>query len=267
MNATATHRHAAPPHPFSLQGKVALVTGSTMGIGEATARVLAEAGAHVIVSSRKPDDCERVAAALRNDGLSAEGRACHIGRMEDIEAMGQHLRAAHGGLDILVNNAVLSPWRSIDDTDPALFAKTVEVNLRGYWYLSREATRLMKGRNPGGTSSIVNIASIAALHPDRMLGLYSTLKTALIGMSRSFALEYGDQGVRVNTVLPGLIRTKLADAYEPETQARYIAKTPAGRLGEVRDIGNAVLYLSSDAASFVTGTQLVVDGGITIATL
>lgn len=250
--------------PFELRGRVALVTGSTMGIGEATARVLAEAGAHVVISSRKADECERVAAEFRQTGLSAEGRVCHIGRMEDLASMAEHLRERHGGLDILVNNAVLSPWRSIDDTDPALFTKTVEVDLRGYWYLSVEATKLMKLRGGG---SIVNIASIAALHPDRMLGLYSTLKTALIGMSRAFALEYGEFGIRVNTVMPGLIETRLADAYTPEAQARFLAKTPLRRLGKPQDIGHAVLFLASDAASFVTGASLVADGGITIASL
>ncbi len=251
--------------PFDLRGKVALVTGSTKGIGEATGRVLAEAGAHVVISSRRQDDCDRVAGGLRDDGLLAEGRACHIGRMEDIEEMSRQLLETHGGLDILVNNAVLSPWRSIEDTEPGLFAKAVEVNLRGYWYLSLEAVRLMRGRNPGGTTSIVNIGSVAALHPDRMLGLYSTLKAALIGMSRSFALEYGEQGTRVNTVLPGLIRTRLADAYDEAATTRYLAKTPVGRLGTERDIGHAVLYLASDAAGFVTGTTLVVDGGLTIS--
>jgi len=267
LNTTIDHPENGPAKTFDLNNKVALITGSTKGIGEATARVLAEAGAHVLISSRKQNDCDRVASELRADGLSAEGRACHIGRMEDIEAMGRHLASIHGGLDILVNNAVLSPWRSIDDTEPGLFAKAVDVNLRGYWYLSLEATRLMKGRNPGGTTSIVNIASVAALHPDRMLGLYSTLKTALIGMSRSFALEYGGHGVRVNTVMPGLIQTDLANAYDEESKARHIAKTPVGRLGNVRDIGNAVLYLSSDAASFVTGTSLVIDGGLTISAM
>ncbi len=251
-------------NPFDLSGRTALVTGSTQGIGEATARVLAEAGAHVVISSRKADDCERVAAELRADGLSAEGRVCHIGRMEDIASMGEHLRSTRGGLDILVNNAVLSPWRTIDDTDPGLFMKACEVNLRGYWYLSLEATKLMK---PRGGGSITNIASIAAFHPDKMLGLYSTLKTALIGMSRSFAVEYGAFGIRVNTLMPGLIRTKLSEVYEPETKKRFLDKTPLGRLGEGEDIGNAVLYLSSPAASFVTGINLVVDGGITITTL
>jgi NAD(P)-dependent dehydrogenase (short-subunit alcohol dehydrogenase family) len=249
-------------HPFDLSGKVALITGSTMGIGEGTARVLAQAGAHVVISSRKAEDCERVAQTLRDEGLSAEGRVCHIGRMEDIASMAEHLRERHGGLDILVNNAVLSPWRTIDDTDVALFTKTVEVDLRGYWYLSLEATKLMK---PRGGGSIVNIASIAAWHPDKMLGLYSTLKTALIGMSRAFALEYGEFGIRVNTLLPGVIQTKLSEVYDAPTQARFIAKTPVRRLGQPQDIGYAVLYLSAPSGAFVTGASLPVDGGITVS--
>ena len=249
----------AYPKPFDLSGKVALVTGSTMGIGEGTALVLARAGAHVVISSRKADDCARVAQAFRDQGLSAEGRACHIGRMDDIAAMGEHLRERHGGLDILVNNAVLSPWRTIADTDEALFTKTVEVDLRGYWYMSVEATRLMA---PRGGGSIVNIASVAALHPEKMLGLYSTLKTALIGMSRSFAIEYGAIGVRVNTVLPGVIQTRLADAFDADQKARVIAKNPVGRLGEVDDIANMVLFRAGSASSYCTGQEFVVDGGV-----
>jgi NAD(P)-dependent dehydrogenase (short-subunit alcohol dehydrogenase family) len=252
----------APAHPFDLRGKVALVTGSTHGIGAATARVLAQAGAHVLVSSRKPDECEQAAQALRDEGLSAEARACHIGRMEDIAAMSAHLAAAHGGLDILVNNAVLSPWRSIDDTDPALFMKTVEVNLRGYWYLSVEATRLMK---PRGGGSIVNISSLSAWHPEKMLGLYGTLKTALLGMSRVFALEYGEFGIRANTVLPGVIDTRLAQAFDGEARERILKKTPVQRLGQPEEIGYAVLYLSSPAGAFVTGASLAVDGGMSIS--
>ena len=248
-------------NPFDLKGKVALVTGSTMGIGEATARVLAQAGAHVVISSRKQADCDRVAGEFRESGLSAEGRACHIGRMEDIAAIAEHLRERHGGLDILVNNAVLSPWRTIEETDVGIFTKAVEVDLRGYWYLSVEATKLMK---PRGAGSIVNIASVAAWHPEKMLGLYSTLKTALIGMSRAFALEYGEFGIRVNTVLPGLIQTNLADAFDDETKARVTARTPLRRLGNPEDVGHAVLYLSTPAGSFVSGASLVVDGGMSV---
>ncbi len=253
---------AARPNPFDLSGKVALVTGSTMGIGEGIARTLAQAGAHVIISSRKAEDCARVAQQFRDEGLSAEPRVCHIGRMEDIAAMAAHLGEKHGGLDILVNNAVLSPWRSIEDTDPALFTKAVEVNLRGNWYLSVEATKLMK---PRGGGSIVNIASVAALHPDKMLALYSTLKTAMIGMSRSFALEYGEFGIRVNTILPGVIETKLAKAFDGPAREKILGSTPLGRIGAPQEIGYAVLYLSASSGAFVTGASLVVDGGLSIA--
>lgn len=248
-------------NPFDLSGKVALVTGSTMGIGEGIARVLAQAGAHVIISSRKQDDCDRVAASFKEQGLSAEGRACNIGYMDDIAAMSKHLQDQHGGLDILVNNAVLSPWRSIEDTDEGLFTKTVEVNLRGYWYMSVEAAKLMR---PRGGGSIVNIASVAAWHPDKMLGLYSTLKTSLIGMSRSFALEYGADGIRANTILPGVFKTRLAEAYDEAAQQRIIDKTTLKRLGETEEIGYAVLYLSSAAGAYVTGASLPVDGGATV---
>ena len=251
-----------PNIPFSLSGKIALITGSTMGIGLGIARVLAGAGAHVIISSRKPEDCARVADELKKEGLSAEGRACHIGRMEDIAAMAAHLKERHGGLDILVNNAVLSPWRSIDDTDDTLFMKAMEVNMRGNWYLSVEATKLMK---PRGGGSIVNISSVAAMHPDRMLALYSTFKTAMIGMSRSFALEYGEFGIRVNTILPGLIDTKLAKAFEGEEMKKIVGGTPLRRIGQPEEIGYAVLYLSSAAGAFVTGASLVIDGGASIA--
>jgi NAD(P)-dependent dehydrogenase (short-subunit alcohol dehydrogenase family) len=247
---------------FDLKDKIALVTGSTMGIGESTARVLAHAGAHVIISSRKQPDCDRVAASLCDAGFTAEGVACHIGRMEDIVAMTDHLKTRHGGLDVLVNNAVLSPFRSIAETDLGLFTKTVEVDLRGYWFLSAEAAKLMSARGGG---SIINIASVAALHPDSGLALYSTLKTALLGLTRSFAAEYGPLGVRVNAILPGLIQTKLAEKYDDDQQARVTGRTPLGRLGQPEDIGYAVQYLASPAAAFVTGSSLVVDGGLTVS--
>ena len=255
---------AIASHPFDLTGKVALVTGSTKGIGLATARVLAKAGAHVIISSRKADECESVARELEDEGLNAEPWACHIGRMEDIARIAEHLRSQHGGLDILVNNAVLSPWRSIDDTDEALFTKTVEVNLRGYWYLAKEAATLMK---PRGGGSIVNIASVSALHPEKMLGLYSTLKTALIGMSRVFALEYGAYGIRANTIIPGVFKTRLADAFDAETQKKLLAKLPLGRLGEPEEIGYAIQFLCAASGAYITGSSITIDGGMTISAI
>ncbi|MDP7546926.1 MAG: SDR family NAD(P)-dependent oxidoreductase, partial [Alphaproteobacteria bacterium] len=184
---------------FDLSGRVALVTGSSMGLGRATAQVLAEYGAHVVISSRKQDACDAVAAEFRDQGLSAEGRACNIGDGAAIEATYEHLAQQHGRLDILVNNAVLSPWRSIPDTDPGLLKKALEVNIGGYWQMSVGAAKLMQ---QGGGGSIVNISSTAARHATPMLALYSTFKASLDGMTRSFALEFGEFGVRVNTIAP-----------------------------------------------------------------
>ncbi|MBL6954157.1 MAG: glucose 1-dehydrogenase [Alphaproteobacteria bacterium] len=247
---------------FDLHGRVALVTGSTMGLGRATAQVLAEHGAHVVISSRKQDACDAVAAEFRDLGFSAEGRACNIGDGAAIEAMYQYLAAQHGRLDILVNNAVLSPWRSILDTDPGLLKKALEVNIGGYWQMSVGAVKLMQ---QVGGGSIVNISSTAARHATPMLALYSTFKASLDGMTRAFALEFGEFGIRVNTVLPGLFDTTLADAFGDEGKQRAIAQTPLGRLGRPNEIGYAVLYLASDAGAYVTGTSLVIDGGRTVS--
>lgn len=213
---------------FDLTGRIALVTGSTQGLGEATARVLASRGAHVVISSRKQDACNTVAASIRDDGLSAEGHACNIGHMDAIEEMYAHLREAHGHLDILVNNAVLSPWRSIWETDPGLFQKALDVNMRGYWFMAIEAAKMMK---EVGKGSIVNISSVAARRSSPNLGLYATFKAALDGMTRSFALELGGHGIRVNTILPGLFDTSLADAFTDEQKKATSATTPLGRLG------------------------------------
>ncbi|MDE0942351.1 MAG: glucose 1-dehydrogenase [Alphaproteobacteria bacterium] len=249
---------------FDLDGRVALITGSTMGLGRATAQVLAEHGAHVVISSRKQDACDTVAAEFRELGLSAEGRACHIGDEDAVAAMYAHLKERHGRLDILVNNAVLSPWRKILDTDFGLVKKALDVNIGGYWQMSVGAVELMREGKSGG-GAIINISSTAARHASPNLALYSTFKTALDGMTRSFALEFGGDGIRVNTILPGLFETSLADAYAPDVKEKMLAQTPVGRLGQPAEVGYAVLYLASDAAGYITGTSLVIDGGRTVS--
>jgi NAD(P)-dependent dehydrogenase (short-subunit alcohol dehydrogenase family) len=243
---------------FDLNGQVALVTGSSMGLGEATARVLAEHGAHVIISSRKQDQCDEVAGKFRDDGLSAEGYACNIGKEADIDAIYEHIGTKHGRLDVLVNNAVLSPWRSIEDTDRGLMMKALETNTAGYWFMATGAVKLMKKQGKG---SIVNISSVAARRPSTNLALYSTFKASLDGMTKSFAQEFGPDGIRVNTILPGLFETKLADAFTPEQKEATKAKVPLRRLGDPREIGGTVLFLASEASGYITGTSIVVDGG------
>jgi NAD(P)-dependent dehydrogenase (short-subunit alcohol dehydrogenase family) len=249
---------------FDLSGKIALVTGASRGIGEEIARLLAEQGAHVIVSSRKLEDCLAVAENIRRDGGRAEALACHVGRMEDIAKTFDHIRTRHGRLDILVNNAAANPYFGhILDTDLAAYDKTVEVNIRGYFFMSVEAGRMMREQGGG---AIVNTASVNALQPGDMQGIYSISKAAVVNMTKAFAKECGPFGIRVNALLPGLTRTKFAGALF-ETKSIYeewMKKIPLRRHAEPRELAGAVLYLVSDAASYTNGECLVVDGGLTI---
>ncbi|GJH21393.1 SDR family oxidoreductase [Caballeronia novacaledonica] len=249
---------------FDLSGRIALVTGASRGIGEAIAVLLAEQGAHVIVSSRKLEDCESVAARIRASGASAEAFACHVGRLEDIAVMFNHIREEHGRLDILVNNAAANPYFGhILDTDLAAYNKTVDVNLRGYFFMSVEAGKMMKEQ---GRGAIVNTASVNALQPGDQQGIYSITKAAVVNMTKAFAKECGPLGIRVNAILPGLTKTKFAGAlFEDKTiYERWINSIPLRRHGEPDEMAGTVLYLVSDAASYTNGECIVVDGGLTI---
>jgi NAD(P)-dependent dehydrogenase (short-subunit alcohol dehydrogenase family) len=249
---------------FDLSGKTALVTGASRGIGESIAHTLAAYGAHVIVSSRKLDACESVAAAIRAAGGSAEAAACHIGEMAQIEALFGDIAERHGRLDILVNNAATNPYFGpIVDTDPASFQKTVDVNIRGYFYSSVHGARLM-AKNGGG--SIVNVASVNGVIPGDKQGIYSITKAAVISMTQAFAKECASSGVRVNALLPGATDTKFASAlvHNPEVLKRLMPRVPLGRVAQPGEMAGAVLYLASDAASYTTGTCLNVDGGYLI---
>jgi len=249
---------------FTLSGRIALVTGASRGIGEAIARLLAQQGAHVLVSSRKPEACQLVVDAIRLDGGSAEALGCHIGGMDSIQAAFAQIRKTHGRLDILVNNAAANPYFGpILDTSPAAFQKTVDVNIRGYFFMSTEGGKLMR-ENGGGV--IVNTASINALQPMALQGIYSITKAAIVSMTRAFARECAPFGIRVNAVLPGLTRTRFAGAlFDNEDIYRdIVAQIPMGRHAEPSEIAGAVLYLVSDAASYTTGEYIVVDGGVTI---
>jgi len=249
---------------FDLTGRIALVTGASRGIGASIAMLLAEQGAHVIVSSRKLDGCRAVADEITAAGGSAEALACHIGNMADIEQAFAMIRERHGRLDILVNNGATNPYFGpILDTDLGAFTKTVEVNLRGYFFMSVEAGRLMK-ENDGG--AIVNTASVNALVPGQGQGIYSITKAAVVNMTKAFAKECAPFGIRVNALLPGLTKTKLAGALidNKAVYDEWIHNVPMGRHAEPDEMAGAVLYLVSDAATYTTGESLVVDGGLTI---
>lgn len=249
---------------FDLTGKIALVTGASRGIGEEIAKLLAEQGAHVIVSSRKIDGCQEVADAINTSGGSAEAFACHVGDMEQISAVFEHIKTHHGKLDILVNNAAANPYFGhILDTDIAAYNKTVDVNIRGYFFMSVEGGRLMRD-NGGG--AIVNTASVNALQPGYFQGIYSITKGAVVNMTKSFAKECAPHGIRVNAILPGLTKTKFAGALfsNEDMYQTAIQNIPMQRHAEPAEMAGTVLYLVSDASSYTTGECIVVDGGLTI---
>lgn len=248
---------------FDLDGQIALVTGASRGIGEEIARLLAEQGAHVIVSSRKQAECQAVADAITEAGGSAEALACHIGEMAQIEAAFAAISEKHGRLDILVNNAAANPYMGhILDTDVAAFEKTVDVNIRGYFFMSVHAGRMMREQGGG---AIVNTASVNGLQPGPMQGIYSITKAAVINMTKAFAKECAPFNIRCNALLPGLTKTRFAGAlFDNKGIYDEVVKTiPMHRHAEPAEMAPAVLYLVSAASSYTTGECIVVDGGLT----
>ena len=246
---------------FDLTGKLALVTGASRGIGAEIARLLAAQGAHVIVSSRKQEDCQKVVDAIVADGGSAEASACHIGELAQIEALFARLEQTHGRLDVLVNNAAVNPYFGpITETDPAIFQKTVDVNIRGYFYMSSFGAKLM-AKHGGG--SIINVASVNGVVPGFQQGIYSITKAAVISMTKAFAVECAEAGVRCNALLPGLTDTRFAAVLvnTPAILKQALAHVPMRRVAQPSEMAGAALYFASAASSYTTGAVLNVDGG------
>ncbi|HVT34229.1 MAG TPA: SDR family oxidoreductase [Nevskiaceae bacterium] len=246
---------------FDLTGRVALVTGASRGIGEATARLLAEQGAHVVVSSRKQEDLDKVAASIIATGGKATAIAAHQGDSAALKHLLGEIVGKLGRLDILVNNAATNPYMGhIADTDMGMVDKTLQVNIKGYFELSALAAKQMKN-NGGG--AIVNIASINGIKPGPLQGIYSITKAAVINMTLAFAKECAPQKIRVNAVLPGLTDTKFASALTKNEAMlkHFLPFIPLGRVAQPAEIAPGILYLVSDAASYVTGTTLTIDGG------
>lgn len=245
---------------FDLSGKTALVSGASRGIGESIARLLAGHGAHVVCTSRKLESCQQVVEAIRADGGSAQALAMHVGDIAAIEAAFTALDDEGRSMDILVNNAAANPYFGpMIDMDLGSFDKTVEVNLRGYFWTTVQAARRMRGK--GG--SIVNIASVNARRAAPGQGIYSMTKAGIVNMTEGFAKELAVHGIRVNAVLPGLTDTKFASALtgNPKILGMMMQMIPLARVAQPDEIAPAVLYLSSPASSYVTGSVLAVDGG------
>lgn len=251
---------------IQLEGKVAIVTGASRGIGEAIARTFASHGAKVVLASRKIEGLEAVAEAIRNDGYEAVACACHMGKAEERRALLARAIEDYGKVDILVNNAATNPhFGPLLTADEGAWAKTFEVNLEGSFFLAKEIADHLISRDAPG--SIINIASIAGLLSAPLQGIYGMTKAALISMTRTLAFELGPSGIRVNAIAPGLVDTRFAGALvnNPDIVSRVVDRTPLGRYAKPSEIAGGALYLASDAASFVTGHTLVIDGGMTIS--
>jgi NAD(P)-dependent dehydrogenase (short-subunit alcohol dehydrogenase family) len=249
------------PKLFDLTGKTAIVTGASRGIGEATARLLASFGAHVIVSSRKQDACEAVVAQIRADGGVATAIAAHIGDAGAIDALFQKIDDKGFAPDILVNNAAANPYFGpMIEMGMDAFDKTVEVNIRGYFYATLKAARSMRERGGG---AIVNVASVNGRRAAPMQGVYSMTKAAILSMTEGWAKELGGHGIRVNAVLPGLTDTKFASALTTNEQIlkTFLRQVPLGRMAQPEEIAPMIAFLCTPAAAYITGASFAVDGG------
>jgi NAD(P)-dependent dehydrogenase (short-subunit alcohol dehydrogenase family) len=245
-----------------LQDKVVVITGASRGIGEAIARACVDGGARVALASRKQADLDKVVASLPAERAIAI--ACHTGKAEDVDAMMAKAVERFGRVDGLVNNAATNPYFGpLVDTPDAAIEKTFEVNVRGYLYCARAFVK--HARTRGGAGSIVNIASVAGTRAAPMQGIYGATKAAVISMTQTLAFELGSSQLRVNAIAPGLVETKFASAIvnNPMLRDHVVKRTPLARYAQPSEIAGAAVYLLSDAASFTTGTTLVVDGGFT----
>ena len=247
---------------FDLSGKVALVTGSTRGIGRSIAEELAAAGAKVVISSRKADACEQVKTELEKRKFEVLAKACNVSRKEELQALVDATLAKWGRVDIVVANAATNPYYGPltgigDDAFDKIFAN----NLKSVLWLAGMTLPLM---HQGGSFTLVG--SIGGLIANTVIGAYGMSKAAGHHLVRNLAAEWGPKNVRVNAIAPGLIKTEFARAlWEDEKRAaERVSNTPLRRLGEPRDIGGIAVFLASDAAAFITGQVIVADGGVTI---
>ncbi len=253
--------------PFAVQGKVAIVTGASRGIGLAIAEAYAAAGVKVVLSSRKQDQVEEAAAHITAQGGEAIGVAAHNGDKAALHALVAAAVARYGGVDILVNNAATNPhFGSVLEAEDSLWQKTIEVNIMGNVWLTQSVVPHMRARGGG---KIINIASVNGLRPGTMQGIYSLTKAAVISLTQTLAMELAADNIHVNAIAPGLTRTKFARALwdNPMILDPIVARTPLKRIGEPEDIAGIALYLAAPASNYTTGQVFVVDGGLTIPML
>jgi dehydrogenase/reductase SDR family protein 4 len=250
---------------FDLTGQVAVVTGSTKGIGRAIVEEMARAGAKVVVSSRKGEACEEVAAAIVKEGHEAVAIPCHIGRREDCEALIAKTREKWGKIDTLICNAAINPYYGpMTKLSDEVFTKVMETNVRSNLWLANLVQPEMAARRDG---NVIIVSSIGGLKGTDILGIYAISKAADMQLARNLAVEWGPDNIRVNCIAPGLVKTDFARALweDPELRKGSEDRTALRRLGEPEDIAGAAVFLASRAGRWITGQTIVIDGGRTIA--
>jgi len=250
--------------PFDLTGKVALVTGSTRGIGKSIAEEMARAGAKVVVSSRKADACEQVRAEFEKQGYEVLAQACNVSRKEELQALVDATLKRWGRIDIAVSNAASNPYYGPLAAIPdEAFDKIFNNNVKSVLWL---AAMTLPGMAERGGGCYISVGSIGGIIANTVIGAYGMSKAADHMLVKNLAAEWGPKNVRVNAIAPGLIKTDFAKALweDPVRRKERESATPLRRLGEPRDIGGVAAFLASDAAAFITGQVIVADGGVTI---
>ena len=253
-----------PKSLFDLSGKVALITGSTKGIGKSIAEEMARAGARVVISSRKAEACEAVKKEFEAQGFKVLARPCNVSRKEELQALVELTLKTWGRIDIVVANAAANPYYGpLTEIPDEAFDKVMLNNVKSVLWL---AAMTLPGMAERGGGSFICVGSIGGILANTVIGAYGMSKAADHHLVRNLAAEWGPKNVRVNAIAPGLVKTDFARAlWEDETRrAQREAATPLRRLGEPRDIGGIGVFLASDAAAFITGQTIVADGGVTI---
>ena len=250
---------------FDLTGKVAVITGSTRGIGRAIAEAMARSGAQVVISSRKAEKCAEVAQAIKNEGWEATAIACNIGKREDLERLVSETKQCYGSIDSLVCNAAVNPYfGSLAEAPDEAFTRIMDTNVRSNLWLCNLVIPEMAERGDG---SVIIVSSIGGLKGSSLLGLYCISKAADMQLARNLAVEWGSKNVRVNCIAPGLVRTDFARALweDPKTLARAEASYPLGRIGEPERLPAWPCCWHLVPVTGSTGRTIVIDGGATIA--
>ncbi|RIW14586.1 SDR family oxidoreductase [Algoriphagus lacus] len=249
---------------FSLEGKVALVTGASKGIGFSIAEIFAAAGAKVVISSRKQDALDEMANKLIAKGYEVTGIACNVGNMAELPGLVEKTVAKYGTIDILVNNAASNPvFGPVHETSLEAFDKIMDVNVKAPFHLCRLCFPYLR---KSAAASVINISSIGGISPETGLGIYSVSKAALISLTKVFAKEWGEAKIRVNAICPGLIQTKFSEALwtNDKIMSMIMKQLAIKRAGTSEEIGALALFLASPASSYSTGSVFTADGGFTI---